>query len=140
MLYWNNKLFFLLTQWMLDVTDKGTINQVLTYSNSANANGFIEAFEIFWNLLERDWYRDIQYFRIYYLCKIVPFCVFFHYIHYFCQTLIAIGGNIEHLEHWYSTKRSVTSIYFDLYKFVLNIADSNATSVWNVELVVVCVF
>ena len=32
---------------MLDVTDKGTINQVLTYSNSANANGFIQAFKIF---------------------------------------------------------------------------------------------
>ena len=31
---------FLLTQWMLDVTDKGIINHVLAYSNSANAKQF----------------------------------------------------------------------------------------------------
>ena len=34
---------------MLDVTDKGTINQVVAYSNSANANVFIQAFDIFQN-------------------------------------------------------------------------------------------
>ena len=49
---------------MLDVTDKGTINQVLTYSNSANANGFIQAFELFRNLYGSDWNRDICYFCI----------------------------------------------------------------------------
>ena len=47
---------------MLDVTDKGTINQVLTYSNSANANGFIEAFEIFRNLLGSDGYCYVRFF------------------------------------------------------------------------------
>ena len=46
---------------MLDVTDKGTINQVLTYSNSANANGFIEAFEILWNLLGSDRYCYLHF-------------------------------------------------------------------------------
>ena len=34
---------------MLDVTDKGTINQVVAYSNSANANISIQAFDIFQN-------------------------------------------------------------------------------------------
>ena len=35
---------FLLTQWMLDVTDKGIINHVLAYSNSANAKQFSKGF------------------------------------------------------------------------------------------------
>ena len=35
---------FLLTQWMLDVTDKGIINHVLAYSNSANAKQFSRGF------------------------------------------------------------------------------------------------
>ena len=40
---------FLLTQWMLDVTDKGIINQVLAYSNSANAKQFsYRLFVVLW--------------------------------------------------------------------------------------------
>ena len=58
---------FLLTQWMLDVTDKGIINHVLAYSNSANAKQFSYwLFVGFW----RPQLQNILGLNLMMLCKI----------------------------------------------------------------------
>ena len=58
---------FLLTQWMLDVTDKGIINHVLAYSNSANAKQFSYwLFVVLW----RPQLQNVLGLRLLIICKI----------------------------------------------------------------------
>ena len=58
---------FLLTQWMLDVTDKGIINHVLAYSNSANAKQFsYRHFVVLW----RPQLRNVLGLKLMMPCKI----------------------------------------------------------------------
>ena len=58
---------FLLTQWMLDVTDKGIINHVLAYSNSANAKQFSYwLFVVLW----RPQLQNVVGLKLLMLCKI----------------------------------------------------------------------
>ena len=58
---------FLLTQWMLDVTDKGIINHVLAYSNSANAKQFSYwLFVVLW----RPQLQNLLGLKLLIICKI----------------------------------------------------------------------